>query len=217
MVATVKFAADDHVAELAVLVGLARLEAAGVDHRDRRLEAAGEALEFAEVRGSRDRDAPGELGRVRRDRAERHQPAHRKARLSQVVQHQVGEQEVPEMVGGHADLVALARAHRLVELRQVDRRVADQRLQRVGAPAVALDEAAHAVERTEVEVHRRDPGRVDAEPADRVARLAEVAAGHHDVPAARRQGLRRLQADAGGGAGDDRRGGVRCLHAGWGP
>jgi len=62
----------------------------------------------------------------------------------QLATDEASEQEVAEVVGRHADFVALGRARRFREARQVDRGVVDQRLQAPAAGQEGGREVANA-------------------------------------------------------------------------
>mmetsp|Transcript_13248 Transcript_13248/g.39498 ORF Transcript_13248/g.39498 Transcript_13248/m.39498 type:complete len:204 (+) Transcript_13248:676-1287(+) len=203
MEALVQLAHHHDVADLAVLVGLGAVELAAVDHRDRLLHALLEAGEVAQV-GQR-RHHAAELLAVDGGGHGAEDDAAGLRGLLQVLQEEVGQQEVAEVVRREAQLVAIRRPARasagdgelLVRVREVDRGVAHEAVQAPVEGAEALDEVAHAVVRREVAVHHLEAvlGEVHL-PRDLLA-LGEVLAGHDHKPlAALDQGLGRVEAEA---------------------
>ena len=195
----------DHVAELAVLVGLAGLEGLGVGHGDRRLEAGGEARQIAQVSGGGDGDLAAQFLGVGRHRAEDHQPAGGMAGALEIVEQEVNQQEMAEVVRGHRDLVALGRALGLLQPWQVDRRVHHQGIQGPAGGMKSIHQLADAPKITQIHLQMGHPLSGDGEGRLGPASLVGVAAGHHHMPAAVHQGLGREQSYPGGGAGDQHR------------
>ena len=113
MEAAVEFGDGDHVAEFAVLVGLARLEGFAVGHGDGRPEALGKPIQIAQVRRCGNGDLAAQLLGIGGHRAQDHQPfLHATAAFAaavprQLVQQQPDEQEMAQVVGGHAQFVTL--------------------------------------------------------------------------------------------------------------
>ena len=110
---------------------------------------------------------------------------------------------MPEVVGGHADLVALGRAHGRFQPRQVDGGVVDERVQRTPERVEGVDEGAHALLRAEVDLQQRMAIRGNALLAGDALGFVEIAASHDDEPVARGERLRGIEANARGGAGND--------------
>lgn len=123
----------------------AGLREGGVDHRDRVAKSRLQALRVAQVGGRGDGHFAAEFLGVRSDRTQGDEPHRRLVRAFQVVEQQLAEQEVPEVVGGHADLDTLGRAHGLFQTRQVDGGVVDEGVQRPAERVEGGNEAANAL------------------------------------------------------------------------
>ena len=207
MEAAMQLLGGDHVAELAVLVGLAGLEGLGVGHGDRRLEAGSEARKIAQVSGGGNGDFAAQFLGVGGHRAEDHQPAGGMTGALEIVEQEVNQQEMAEVVGGHRDLVALGGALGVLEPRQVDRRVHHQGIQGPTGGMESIHQQADALEIAQIHLQMSHPVSGDGEGRLGPASLVGVAAGHHHMPAAVHQGLGGKQADPRGGPGDQHRAG----------
>lgn len=104
----VQFAVHHHGAQLAVFIGLDRFERLAVNHGNRGLEPVLEALKIAQIRRGRDGHLAAKFFGIGGDGAKGDQA--RRRGLLQIVQHQVGQQEMPQIVRGHADFKTFGRA-----------------------------------------------------------------------------------------------------------
>ena len=200
----------EDVAQLSVLVRLGADEALAVDHRTAvaiTVEAGGEASHVAEVRARG--HLTGEGVGVRRHRADDAQAlvdAH-VVRLDEILKEKVGEEEVAEV--GHADglLEAVLGVGGLHGVGEVDGRVADERLEllgELGSAAKLLREVTHGLEVAELELHHGVGVGGEAELLGLGLALGDVAHRHdHVVVAAVDERLGGVEAETGGGAGDD--------------
>ena len=177
----VKFEIHDHARQFAVLVSLAGLEGLAVDHRHRRAKAGFETGEVAEVGRRRDGDLAAEFLRIGGHRAQRDQA--RRRGFGEVGDQQVGQQEMPEIIGGDADFKAVGRAQRCDLARQIDGGVEQQRVERAPQLPERVDEGPHAGEAGQVDGEERAGRLRDAGFGCRRFGLGQVAARHDDVPA----------------------------------
>ena len=186
----------DHVAQLAVLVGLAGLEGLVVRHGNRILEAGLEPRQIAEISRRRNGNLAAELLGIRCHGAEDDHTAGGVLRTLQGVQKQLDQEEMTEMVGGHGHLVTLRGTLRLLEAGLVDSGVADQ-----GIDAVKrIDRTLDAVEIAEIHLHVAEPLLGDLKRIGRSgSTLGRPVRGHHS-PSLGHQSLHRVQTHTGCGA-----------------
>ena len=188
--AAMQLQAGDHVAQLAVFVGLSGLELLTAGHGDRRLESLVKAGEIAQIRWRGDGDLAAQFFGVGRHRAQGDQALIACWGGLEILQQQAGQQEVPQMVGGHAELIALGTPFRFFEQGLVDRGIDHQRRQ---GPIKAAEHLHKRLHRLEIgEVQRQD---------DRFRRTAQthlhqgplgfgaIPTRHHHGPALIDQGL----------------------------
>ena len=221
MVAPVEFRDRDHVAELAVFVGLAGFEGLAVGHGNGSAKAGGKATQVTEVGWRRDRDFAAQLLGVGGNGANHNQallhlmlhlllPGCSSATTSattaaagQFVQQQLDQQEVAQVVGGHGQLVALGREAGLPQGGHVDGGVAHQRVQRSATAVDGSGKGPHAPQVREVNGNNRQVPAIQLQLRDGAIGPGGVTHGHHHVPAALHQCGGAVQPDAGTGPGDD--------------
>ena len=107
MQAPMQFLSGDHVAQLAVLIGLTRLEGLAIGHAHRRQETGTKTSQIAQIGRRRDGDLAPELFGIGGDRSQDHQTPGGMVGALQVGQQTLNQQKMPQMVGGHRDFVAL--------------------------------------------------------------------------------------------------------------
>ena len=109
MQAPVQLLGGDHVAEFAVLVGLAGLKGLATGHGDWRLETGLEAGQIAQVGWGRDWNLAAQLLGIGGDGAHDHHPRRGVGRAFEILEQQLDQQEMAQMVGGHGDFITLRR------------------------------------------------------------------------------------------------------------
>ena len=220
VVAPMELRDRDHVAELAVLIGLAGFEGPAVGHGNGIAKPGGKATQVTEVGWRRDGDFAAQLLGVGGNGANHNQallhlvlrlllPGRRGATtaaatgIGQFVQQQLDQQEVAQVVGGHGQLVALGRKQGLPQGGHVDGGVAHQRVQRSATAVDGSGKGPHAPQVREVKGNNRQVPAIHLQLRDGAIGTGRVTHGHHHVPAALHQGGGAVQPDAGAGPGDD--------------
>mmetsp|Transcript_87104 Transcript_87104/g.254910 ORF Transcript_87104/g.254910 Transcript_87104/m.254910 type:complete len:442 (+) Transcript_87104:267-1592(+) len=197
VVPAVELAHEHHVADLAVLVRLGAAEGPAIDHGGRGLHPLLETLEIADSCHGGNHAAQLLVVDARGDRSQDHAARGLHEAVLQVLQEELAEQEVAKVVGGKLHLVPVCRPPRaatgeetgkecplLVRVGEVQRSVADERVQRTLERAERPDKLADAVVGREVAVEDLVAAFWEAVLLRDHLSFHKVAAGHDDEPVA---------------------------------
>mmetsp|Transcript_27302 Transcript_27302/g.51104 ORF Transcript_27302/g.51104 Transcript_27302/m.51104 type:complete len:430 (-) Transcript_27302:181-1470(-) len=228
VIAPVQLLHEHHVAHLAVLVSLGAIEVLPIKHGDGCLHPLLQALHVANVRQGRDHATELRAVHRGRDGAQDHATGWLHGAALQVLKQELAKQEVAQVVGCEAHLIALRGIARpapreepwqentlLVSVGVVHRRVADQGVQGPVEGLEGLRKVADALGGCQVAVQHLIGILEQTSILGRPLRLLEVSAGHDHVPF---PGGRQLpgcsEAQPRRGPGDDHRLLVRGVHEG---